>query len=170
MPPPSQEARENFAPSIPGGSIKHGMEGGDEGGMDDDADVDTYKVDSSLRGGVRLMHSFAPGPVEASSCSWTPPPLGTPGSRSQSMRSFAPGSAGTPGSPTRSSTAFSCSRGSASDPKVEFSFAGAPVGFEIGDTSGKRESGVGLWQWKPMIALLVLLLPCWCYCLPYWAG
>ena len=45
LPPPSQEARENFAPSIPGGSNKHGMDGkGDEGGMDgkgdeyDDAD------------------------------------------------------------------------------------------------------------------------------------
>ena len=33
----SQEAQ-NFAPSIPGGSIKHGMEGGDVGGMDDDDD------------------------------------------------------------------------------------------------------------------------------------
>ena len=71
---------------------------------------------------IRLKHLFAPGLL---------PPLGTPGSRSQSMRSFAPGSAGTPGSPTRSSTAFSCSRGSASDPKVEFSFAGAPVRFKM---------------------------------------
>ena len=68
------------------------------------------------------MHSFAPDPVDASFCAWTPPSTGTPGSRSQSMHSVAPGSAGTPGSPTRSSTAFSCSRDSASTPKVEYSF------------------------------------------------
>ena len=47
----SQEAQ-NFAPSIPGGSIKHGMEGGDVGGMDEDADEDDVEVQNSGPAGL----------------------------------------------------------------------------------------------------------------------